>query len=242
MALTRPYLVLATPGMGNMVDYRFMQSLFRLMFYCNSHRIPVALEMITHDPILARARNTLAAKFLDRTQASHILFLSPQTRFSVPQILAMLALDQDIVAAQAQPEPRPAPQATPLDSHTAAPEAITLSGGDPGVQTPTPAQPPLQTARETEYASPDFMLIRRSVFPRLFAAYAELRCAGALDDSSGYKSPNLYTLFEPGIDSASREYLSGGEAFCRRWRAIGGKIFIAGAPAAPHARPGSGHK
>ncbi len=225
MARPTPYLVLATPGMNGMADYRYMQSLFRLIFYCNSHGIPVALEMITHDPILARARGTLAAKFLDRPGASHILFIGPGRRFSVRLVLAMLAQNKDIIVA---PDPVPAaPLSCVLDTEVHAPAST--GGEDLDVLKPAPAQP----CHEVENTALDFALIRREALLRLLAACPERRLSGALGDSSGYHSPFLSTLFEPEIDPDCREYLSGETAFCRRWHKTGGKIYCLGAAPPP---------
>lgn len=199
----------------------FMSSLFRLIFHCNSHGIPIALEMVSHDPIIPRARNTLTARFLDRTDASHMLFLSPTAKFSVRQVIFMLTRDLDVLAGPVPPPP--AIWRAGLDS-AADPHAPPALTGDPLPEKPEPPEPGQPRLWQTEDAPLDFMLIRRSVFTRMMAAYPELHYSRGLGDSAP-ASTQLFALFDSWIEPESREYLSGDAAFCRRLKKIGVDIW-----------------
>ncbi len=86
-------------------------------------------------------------------------------------------------------------------------------------------------------------MIRRSALERMTAAYPETRFSrvhslpksGSRRDAA--QSPNLFALFDCIIDPATGAYLSEDYSFCRRWRQIGGEIWIDGASKLTH----SGH-
>ena len=52
------------------------------------------------------------------------------------------------------------------------------------------------------------------------------RYTAAHNTSIPSRSPNQYALFDCAIDENTGEYLSEDYAFCRRWRKIGGKIWL----------------
>ena len=75
---------------------------------------------------------------------------------------------------------------------------------------------------EVDEAPTGFMLIKRSVFERLMAAYPERQY---VPDSLGVDDRGLhYRFFDVMMDPESRRYLSEDYGFCRLWRSLGGKI------------------
>lgn len=77
------------------------------------------------------------------------------------------------------------------------------------------------------YAGTGFQLIKRNVFERMIHAYPELKYRAIHAQDSAAPSPdNRYALFDPLIDAESGTYLSEDYAFCQRWRAIGGEIWL----------------
>jgi hypothetical protein len=78
-----------------------------------------------------------------------------------------------------------------------------------------------------KYAGTGFLLIKRGVFERMMQAYPELKF------STIHSSPRpthgadyRYALFDCMIDPETGIYLSEDYAFCRRWRAIGGELWL----------------
>jgi hypothetical protein len=70
------------------------------------------------------------------------------------------------------------------------------------------------------------MLIRRAVFLRLIAAFPETRYSAAHTQLIPSASANQYALFDTMIDPETGHYLSEDYAFCRRWRSIGGRLWL----------------
>jgi hypothetical protein len=77
------------------------------------------------------------------------------------------------------------------------------------------------------YAGTGFMLIQRSVLLKLIDAHPELKY-GTIHayPRREQKSQHQYALFDSLIDPQTGVYLSEDFAFCHRWRAIGGKIWL----------------
>ncbi len=77
------------------------------------------------------------------------------------------------------------------------------------------------------YAGTGFQLIKRSVFERMIKAYPETKYKALhAFPRPSQPSDNLYALFDCMIDPETGVYLSEDYAFCRRWRAIGGEIWL----------------
>lgn len=234
----RIHLVIATPGIGDVVHQRYMQSICVLLQTCPGWGCGVSLELITHDPLVARARNTLVAKFMDRTEATHLLFADANVGFTPDAVRRLILSDKDVAAGTY-------PQSLNWDS-----DALSRANGGEALATAAlqyscvPARP---ARREdgfytADFAQAGFMLIRRCVFEKLFAAYPELqyrRIQGqnpAASSAAG-ASTHQYALFDPMIDQGSGQYLGSDEAFCQRWRTQGGEIWIDGESALMHIAP-----
>ena len=78
-----------------------------------------------------------------------------------------------------------------------------------------------------QYAGTGFQLIKRGVFEKLITAHPELRFRSVHSQTGGVPpSDQLYALFDCLIDPDTGAYLSEDYAFCRRWRALGGEIWL----------------
>ena len=224
MASDKPvHLFVATPCYGGLVHQRYMQCICLLLQYGAANGINVSVELLGHESLITRGRNTLVAKFLDNETTTHLLFVDADTGFEIQQVLRMLAFDKDVVAGM-----------YPLKLIDWNQDAVArVRGGEPLDHAPirfvgTPCEPREQDGAFVagEYAGTGFMMIKREVFPRLFEAYPQLRYTAAHNASNPSRSPNQYALFDCAIDEDSGEYLSEDYAFCQRWRKIGGKIWL----------------
>ena len=78
-----------------------------------------------------------------------------------------------------------------------------------------------------DFAGTGFMLMKRSVFEQMMAglprnALSPPRTTGPTPNPS----PNQYALFDCIIEKETGHYLSEDYTFCKRWRAIGGKVWL----------------
>jgi hypothetical protein len=217
--------MVATPCYGGLVTQRYMQSICALMQYGNVHGLSVGVELLGYDSLIPRARNTLMAAFLDQPAATHLMFIDADIGFHPDQVARMLAFDQEVVAGM-----------YPLKIINYDLAALDRARGGEPLET---AQLRYVGALEegealvqndgfatAVYAGTGFMLIRRSALERLMKAYPEMRYTAAHNHARPSLSPNQYALFDCLIHPETREYLSEDYAFCHRWRAIGGQLWL----------------
>jgi hypothetical protein len=217
-------LLVGTPCYGGVVTQRYMQCMCSLLLQTASLDISVQLELLGYESLVTRGRNTLVAKFLD-SDATHLMFIDADIGFETQQILRMISFDKDVVAGM-----------YPLKVigwDQAAVERI--NAGEPPDHAPlrfvgTPCD---GGERETEdgfvtgtYAGAGFLLMKRRVIEAMIAAYPETHYTAAHTAAVPSLSPNQYALFDCMIDPGTREYLSEDYAFCTRWRATGGKVWL----------------
>lgn len=222
---TRPHLMLATPCFGGMVTSAYMQSVLALMAAAGPAGFDLSHALLGHDALITRARNTLLGCFLE-SPASHILFVDSDIGFEPAQVVRLLASGLGMVAGM-----------YPLKAHNFAQAAHNRAAfgeeGEAGllmyVGKPLPA--PVRQIREgfvdAEYAGTGFLMIRRETVERMAAAYPQTRYRAihAWPFPDGPERVR-HALFDTLIDPESGEYLSEDFAFCRRWRDIGGEIWL----------------
>jgi hypothetical protein len=161
-------------------------------------------------------------------EATHLMFIDADISFQPEDVHRMLTFDHEVVAglypvknfdwAQAKQKITP-----DMD------EARMAEAGLHFVGMPCP-----EKDREHRggfitgiYAGTGFMLIRRSCFERMILAYPKTKYDVAHTyPISKERSKNQYALFDCIIEPGTNIYLSEDFTFCRRWRDIGGKIWL----------------
>ena len=222
-------LYIATPCYGGLVTTSYMLSVMRLRDYAAAAGFAAEVFLLGRDSLVTRSRNTLVADFVAHDAATHLMFIDADIGFEPEQVHRMLALDEDVVAGM---YPAKALYWTP-------PAKFAEREG--------PAQAALHYVgkfcdrSELEvrgsfatgtYCGTGFMLIRRGALSRMIAAYPGTAYASdhvhvsGPSGAAGSGGRELHALFECMIDPDTREYLSEDFGFCRRWRAIGGKIWL----------------
>jgi hypothetical protein len=219
------HIVVATPCFGGLVTQGYMLSTTNLLLLGNQMGFAVSVDLLGYDSLITRSRNTLVAQFMDRPDATHLMFVDADITFQPAQVLRMACFAQDVVAGM-----------YPLKVRDWSAEAIGRVRAGESLQTAplrylgTPCE---GDARETqdgfvtgEYAGTGFMLIRRAALRRMMDAYPELAFEAAHDRATQAPSEHRYALFDCMIEPGTRHYLSEDYAFCRRWRDLGGRLWL----------------
>jgi hypothetical protein len=219
------HLFVATPCYGGVVCQGYMQSVIALLQTGPALGFRVSVELLGYDSLVTRSRNTLVAKFLNTESATHLLFIDADIAFEAAQIVRMLQFGEDVVAGVY-------PLKMILWDELALQRA--RSGESPDTASLRYVGYPAEGADFESrdgfvtgwYAGAGCMMIARSALHRMTEAFPETRYSsmhtGPLPDTS----PNQYALFDCMIDPATGHYLSEDYAFCRRWRSIGGRIWL----------------
>ncbi|HEY4015587.1 MAG TPA: hypothetical protein VGM06_19745 [Polyangiaceae bacterium] len=219
-------VMVGTPCYGGLLTHVYVHSLLKLREFAAEHEIGIGLWTAAHDALITRCRNTIVAGFLD-SSATHLMFIDADLGFTAEQFGRMLALDEDVVCGVyplktidwAKLERR----AVTLPPTDALPESGLHFVGVPCSGAALEEREGFVTG---EYAGAGFMLIRRSAIERLIVAYPALkyRCVQAYPPRPR-QSDHQYSFFDCAI-GPDGTYLSEDYAFCQRWRAIGGKVWL----------------
>lgn len=222
--MLRPAIFLATPCFGGQVMQGYMLSVCKLLQESHKGRFSLDLALLGYDALITRSRSTLVARFLD-SACSHLLFIDADIVFEPEQFLRLLDFDRDFAAAMYPIKtidwdavPRRVVGGEKLEAAGLS-YVGTLCEGDERRE-----EDGFATA---VYAGTGFQLIRRVVLERMIEAHPELHFTRIHTLArEAPRSDRLYALFDCMIDAETGEYLSEDYSFCRRWRALGGEIWL----------------
>ena len=95
--LRKKKLFVATPMYGGMAHGMFVKSCLDLQTLCSNYGIEVRYSFIFNESLITRARNYLADEFLRAEGFTHMLFLDADIHFDPRDVIALLALDKEII-------------------------------------------------------------------------------------------------------------------------------------------------
>jgi hypothetical protein len=221
----RPHIFLATPCFGGLVTTGYMQSVLALIPLAGAAGFDLSHALLGHDALITRARSTLLGNFMD-SPASHLLFVDSDIAFAPAEVLRLLHAGKDFVAGM-----------YPIKSlnwgHAALHRQLHGEQGQAAclMYVGRPCDP---AEREVEdglvtaiYAGTGFMMVTRAAIERMVAAYPETRYRAIHAWPLPAGAPvERHALFDTMILAETGEYLSEDYAFCHRWRAVGGRIWL----------------
>lgn len=198
-------LMVATPmAGGGLCDMAYASALADLRVACQERGIPLQGVFLRGESDVQQARNRLMAQFL-ASGCSHLLFIDADIGFAPECAFRLLAHAEPVVGAT-YPKKALGPTqfaVSLLPSAPCTPAGLVEVNGLPG----------------------GFLMIRREAAERMAGAYRHLAYApkDGLDDPAPWRR-HLIDLF--GHELADGVRWSEDIAFCRRWRAIGGRVWL----------------
>ncbi len=224
MVKSRIHLIVATPCFGGQLTSAYFFSLLRLQEAFIREGLQVTILLNPNDPLITRARQDMAAKFLEIQDATHLLFVDADIQFEPEQVFRLLKFNAEITAG-----------AYPLKRVDWARVKALVMGNYERPQTgnlryvveldkPAVERDGFGKAR---YAGTGFLMIRREALLAMVKHYPELSYSGVsrrTDPLAG--SPFRSALFDCLLDEKTRAYLSEDYSFCRRWTDMGGEIWV----------------
>jgi hypothetical protein len=231
---TAAMIYVGTPCFGGLVTTGYMTSIIKLMQYLEAHGIAMSLNMLGRDSLITRSRNTIISEFLRTKDATHFMFVDADLAFEPELVHRMLVFDEDVVGGMYPVKALRWEQSERIRERER-PETATLQYVGQFCQgDELERSGPFATG---VYCATGFMLMKRRVLERLVEAYPE--CAYVSDHVyvPGRPDTKYYALFECMIDPVTKEYLSEDFGFCRKWRALGGKIWLDVEGALTHTGP-----
>lgn len=222
-------LFIATPMYGGVCHGMYMKSSLDLQTLFMQYGIQSRFSFIFNESLITRARNYLVDEFL-RSDFTHLLFLDSDIHYNAQDIIAMLALDKDVIGA---PYPKKSinwgnvAQAARNHPNLEPKQLENLVGDYVFNVVKGTSQFQVSEPLEVMEIGTGYMLIKREVFTKWAAAYPHKKyrpdhVGQANFDGSRY----IHAYFDTVIDPQSERYLSEDYMFCQWWRAIGGQVWL----------------
>jgi hypothetical protein len=183
-----------------------MRSLLALRPACAARGIELRFELGGGEALIGRARAAMMAKFL-ASPASHLLFVDADIGFRPEAVFRLLDAGKAVVGGiyPTKVQPAEGPGSLELDPLT------------------PPAAPDADGLVRVASLGAGFLLVARPAAQRLADAYPQLRAR--LGDVQDAAAPIATMVFDSFVDPESGRYLADHQAFCQRWRAIGGEVW-----------------
>jgi len=226
----KPFLLIGTPCYGGQVMQGYMESVIQLMSYASRNDFDVSLALLGGDSLITRSRNKLVSTFLDMEKATHLMFIDADIAFHPEDVHRMLTFDHEVVAGMYPIKNYDWEQARKKMTPDMNVEKLAETGLH------FVGLPCLEKDREYRngfitgvYAGTGFMMLKRSGLERMTFAYSQTKYKVAHvypQPKAEERSKNQYALFDCMIEPETGVYLSEDFTFCRRWREIGGKIWL----------------
>ena len=209
-------LYVATPCYGGMVTQEYALSMMSLVHLCFVSNVPLNVRLMGNESLITRGRNHLISSFM-ASEFENFMFIDADIEFDPADVIKLLKYNEPFVAG-----------AYPLKTE---PTKYVLNS--------------LNNEKHEKYdnlvsvkdTGTGFMLIKREVIETMKEAYPELHYETDLDCESFMEindekyrdklKENLFSLFDTMHDKEDKNrYLSEDFTFCKRWKDIGGKIWL----------------
>lgn len=215
-------IFLATPAYGNTVSSLYMRSVLSAMTVLPLEGIDFMFYTLGNESLVTRARNICVANFL-LTDCTHLLFIDSDIEFEPDVIRRLVAAKKDVACACYPLKEIKWNNITKLDVSKMSGKEIEARALSYNVQGKFNGKVEGNGFTEVEYAATGFMLIRRTVITKMRTKFPELQYKCFDYDVS--LQPHLWAFFDTMIDE-NKMYLSEDWTFCKRWRSIGGEIWL----------------
>lgn len=218
-------LLITTPAYGGMVNSSFALSVAALCKYLQALGVEHDVFFLNNESLISRGRNTCVARFMSLYDFTHMIFIDADTIFEATDVLKFLYSDEDVLTG-------PVPiKKLPIEYNI-----YPIRDENNNVTTYK------DKFLEADSVGTAFMMIKRTVFEKMFKFYPELKYEPyeqsikflQLGDKEKEYLNNCYALFDCGLNqsifsdekSNVKRYVGEDYMFCHRWRRIGGKILL----------------
>ena len=93
-----PFLYVATPCYGGMVNQFYVRSVMALQAACAARSVGLHVDLMGGDALITRARSRLAAQFLAHPQATHLMFIDADIGFLPENVFRLLDAGKPVAA------------------------------------------------------------------------------------------------------------------------------------------------
>lgn len=223
-----------TPCYGGQVTEPFFRSWSKAHMMYTKYDIPYSVTTSANESLVSRARCHMVAYMMANPKATHLMFIDADINFDCVDILHMLQHDKDIIVGA---YPKKDLNWNAMKNGVKSNSDVTLEdmkslGANYALNFDwsytSENKPILKTENgliKLKDAATGFMIIKREVIEKMIAAYPELYFNNDLNLDPEFEKWT-YLFFDCMHEPESKRYLSEDYAFCRRWQAIGGEVWL----------------
>lgn len=217
--------LLATPMYGGMCHAMYVASILRLQEMCISLGVKFEHCFMVNESLIDRARNGLVHEYLTQSKQDYFVFIDGDIQFNPQDILALLALDQDVIAI---PCPKKginwAAIIEAVKLGVEDPVSLAVLGGDYNFTDTLEPQEPGPAVKVYEIGT-GIMMIHRRVFDKMREAFPQnkYRSDNPRHNMNG-RPAELHAYFKSEI--VDGRHLSEDFYFCNKWRELGGDVWM----------------
>jgi hypothetical protein len=232
----RPVKVcIGTPLYGGLGYATYFISLINTMNLLSKNGIECEPIFILGESLITRARNNIVAKFLNKSEATHLMFIDGDISWNPVEVLKLLKHDKDLVGGIYPMKTYKWENLNDLekfrerhksDLHKNVPfnefvrqnlmkYNLNYKSASFGVQ---------NNLVEVKHIATGFMMIKRATLEKTIMAHPELKFWDDMGCLNKDEDRFAYTLFD--CQTVEGHYFSEDWLFCHRWEKIGGQIFV----------------
>ncbi len=205
VVVSEPLIHLASPCYGGQASADYMRSLLVLAPACKARAISLQFDISGGEALIGRARGPMLARFL-ATAATHLLFVDADIGFAPEALFRLLDSGHDIVGGLYPRRPEAEAAKPSLEYDPLSPAGT----------------PDAQGFARVAAVGAGFLLIARPAAQRIVDGHPQLRARLGDVQGAGAEAPMLFDSF---VDLATGRYLNDYQAFCHRWRSLGGDVW-----------------
>jgi len=229
-------ILIGTPCFGGQVHSGYFQSMCELIQKMTLLGINYEILNIGNESLVTRARNGIVAKFLGQDEYTHLMFIDADVTFPWLGVIRLLLSDRDLCGAcypkkniNWEKVKQQVKKDNTIDTKLLLAKSLDYVFNPVYFQDEqgnTIAKMENGFVRVKDIAT-GFMMIKKNVFTAMKLKFPELKYN---NNVAGYHTGNtaecFYSFFDTAIDEESRVYLSEDYLFCKRWRQLGGDLWL----------------
>lgn len=228
--LQKNKVFIATPMYGGQAHGLYVKSSLDLQAMLMQYGIESRYSYLFNESLITRARNYLVDEFLRSEGFTHLLFVDSDIHFNPNDVLALMALDKDIIGA---PYPKKSINwnnvALAARNHPDMPAGELEKVIGEYVFNPVAGTEKFQVSEPLKVMEigTGFMMIKREVFTKFKEAYPEYEYKPDHVGQPNFDGSRLiHAYFDTVIDPDTQRYLSEDYMFCQWSRKIGFDIWL----------------
>ena len=217
----QPKVFISTPCYGGVCLEKYMISIVKLQLEFIREGIQMVLDTTENESLVHRARNVAVGRFMQKSDASHFVFIDADIDFDPKSVVRLVRSDHDISVSLYPKKVVMWNQAKEAVENGDTRDMAMLSSCL--VANIGATQRSVENGFVEVLDGPTgFMVIKRKAFEKMHEHYTDLNCK---NDHQNRDFDDYCAIFDCMIDPDNKRYISEDYAFCRRWQQIGGKIY-----------------